>query len=142
MIIQLKKKRKIILIVMIVLSAVLSSIISASADASGVVGIHEWEISNGTLTINGVDTMWNFHASGEKSAPWLLSGEKITKVVIGEGKGQNWWCVMFPPMCLPTATAECEISEVLTDVETEIVTESEKYKIRFKIVEFLEEIFN
>lgn len=64
------------------------------------------------------------------------------KVVIGEGKGQNWWCVMFPPMCLPTATAECEISEVLTDVETEIVTESEKYKIRFKIVEFLEEIFN
>lgn len=64
------------------------------------------------------------------------------KVVIGEGKGQNWWCVMFPPMCLPTAVAECEISDVLTDVETEIVTESEKYKIRFKIVEFLEEIFN
>lgn len=64
------------------------------------------------------------------------------KVIIGEGNGQNWWCVMFPPMCLPTAVAECEISDVLTDDETEIVTETDKYKFRFKIVEILEEIFN
>lgn len=64
------------------------------------------------------------------------------KVIIGEGKGQNWWCVMFPPMCLPTATAECEISDVLTENETEIVTGTEKYKLRFKIVEIFEEIFN
>ena len=64
------------------------------------------------------------------------------KVIIGEGKGQNWWCVMFPPMCLPTAVAECEISDVLTDDETEIVTETEKYKFKFKIIEFFEEIFN
>ena len=64
------------------------------------------------------------------------------KVIIGEGKGQNWWCVMFPPMCLPTAVAECEISDVLTDDETEIVTETEKYKFKFMIIEFFEEIFN
>ncbi len=64
------------------------------------------------------------------------------KVIIGEGKGQNWWCVMFPPMCLPSAVAGCEISDVLTDDETEIVTETQKYKFRFKIVEFFEEIFN
>ena len=64
------------------------------------------------------------------------------KVIIGEGKGQNWWCVMFPPMCLPTAVAECELSDVLTDDETEIVTETEKYKFKFKIIEFFEEIFN
>ena len=64
------------------------------------------------------------------------------KVVIGEGKGQNWWCVMFPPMCLPTAVADCEISDVLTEDEAEIVTETEKYKLKFKIVEILEEIFN
>ena len=64
------------------------------------------------------------------------------KVIIGEGKGQNWWCVMFPPMCLPTAVAECEISDVLTEDETEIVTETEKYRFKFKIVEFFEEIFN
>ncbi len=64
------------------------------------------------------------------------------KVIIGEGKGQNWWCVMFPPMCLPTSVAECEISDVLTEDETEIVTETEKYKFRFKVLEIIEELFN
>ena len=64
------------------------------------------------------------------------------KVIIGEGEGQNWWCVMFPPMCLPTATAECEISDVLNDDETEIVMNTEKYKFRFKLIEIFEEIFN
>lgn len=64
------------------------------------------------------------------------------KVIIGEGKGQNWWCVMFPPMCLPTAVAECEISDILTEDETEIVTETEKYKFRFKVLEIIEELFN
>lgn len=63
------------------------------------------------------------------------------KVIIGEGAGQNWWCVMFPPMCLPAADAECEISDVLTDDETEIVTGTEKYQFKFKIVEFFENIF-
>ena len=60
------------------------------------------------------------------------------KVVIGEGAGQNWWCVMFPPMCLPAADAECEISDVLTEDETEIVTGVQKYQFKFKIVEFIE----
>ena len=32
------------------------------------------------------------------------------RVVIGEGEGKNWWCVMFPPLCLPAAseTADAE----------------------------------
>lgn len=62
------------------------------------------------------------------------------KVIIGEGAGQNWWCVMFPPMCLPAADAECEISDVLSDEETEIVTGTEKYKFKFKIVEIFESL--
>ena len=60
------------------------------------------------------------------------------KVIIGEGAGQNWWCVMFPPMCLPAADAECEISDVLTESETEIVTGTQKYQFKFKIVEIIE----
>ena len=63
------------------------------------------------------------------------------KVIIGEGEGQNWWCVMFPPMCLPAADAECEISDVLTDEETEIVTDTSKYQFKFKIVEIFESLF-
>ncbi len=61
------------------------------------------------------------------------------KVVIGEGDGQNWWCIMFPPMCLPAAEAECDIKDVLNYNENDIVLNGEKYKFRFKFVEICEE---
>lgn len=32
------------------------------------------------------------------------AGEYMSlRVVLGEGKGKNWWCVMFPPLCIPVA---------------------------------------
>ncbi len=61
------------------------------------------------------------------------------KVIIGEGDGKNWWCVMFPPMCLPAANAECKIDDVLNSEESNIVTNGQKYKIKFKIVEIYED---
>ena len=61
------------------------------------------------------------------------------KVIIGEGNGKNWWCVMFPPMCLPAANAECKIDDVLNSEETDIVTNGNKYKLKFKIVEIYED---
>lgn len=63
------------------------------------------------------------------------------KVIIGEGKGQNWWCVMFPPMCLPAANAECEIDDVLNEGENDIVSNGVKYRFKFKIIEICEELF-
>ncbi len=70
----------------------------------------------------------------------LPAGEYMAvKVIIGEGKGQNWWCVMFPPMCLPSASAECELSDVLSEDEEEIVTDQSKYHFQFKLVELYEE---
>lgn len=63
------------------------------------------------------------------------------KVVIGEGKGQNWWCIMFPPMCLPAAETECNVKDVLNSNENDIVSNGEKYKLKFKIIEIYEEFF-
>ncbi|MBQ7118170.1 MAG: stage II sporulation protein R [Clostridia bacterium] len=58
------------------------------------------------------------------------------KVIIGEGKGKNWWCVMFPPMCLPAAVKDSpSLDEILTDTEEEIVKGGKKYEIKFWFVE-------
>ncbi len=57
------------------------------------------------------------------------------RIIIGEGKGQNWWCVMFPPMCLPAASEKEELSDVLDEKELEIVTEPNKYRVRLWVVE-------
>ncbi len=61
------------------------------------------------------------------------------RVLIGEGAGQNWWCVMFPPMCLPAAQSETSIDQVLTEDGTKLVKSNPKYEVRFKIVEIFEE---
>lgn len=62
------------------------------------------------------------------------------RIVIGEGRGHNWWCVMFPPMCLPAAEKKTEIENVLDKRETSLVEKNPKYEVRFKLVEIYEEI--
>lgn len=58
--------------------------------------------------------------------------------VLGEGEGKNWWCVMFPPLCLPAVTA-IEGDYALFDDENGMVLAAENgYEIRFKIVELFE----
>lgn len=62
------------------------------------------------------------------------------RILIGEGEGKNWWCVMFPPMCLPAAESEATIDQVLTEEGTKLVRSNPKYEVRFKIVELFEEL--
>lgn len=72
----------------------------------------------------------------------LPAGEyEAVRVILGEGQGQNWWCVMFPPMCLPAAEADTEISDVLTQNEEDVVKSNPKYEARFKIVELFENFY-
>ncbi|MEG0457295.1 MAG: stage II sporulation protein R [Oscillospiraceae bacterium] len=66
------------------------------------------------------------------------------RIIIGEGKGHNWWCVMFPPMCLPAATKkedDVKIDDVLTEEEIEIAKNGEKYEFKFALVEMFEEMY-
>lgn len=68
---------------------------------------------------------------------------KAVRIVIGEGKGKNWWCIMFPPLCLPAATDNKEvISEYLNDEEMAVVSANPKYEVRFWLVEKYYDIKN
>lgn len=65
------------------------------------------------------------------------------KVVLGEGDGKNWWCVMFPPLCIPAAdgleTNE-NTADYLTDSGEKIVSGGSKYIVKFKLLEIYEEL--
>lgn len=61
------------------------------------------------------------------------------KIEIGEGAGRNWWCVMFPAICLSSAT-EDNLDQYLSDEEMELVNSDSKYEVRFKIVEIYEKL--
>lgn len=56
---------------------------------------------------------------------------------IGEGKGQNWWCVIFPSICLSSAT---KLDDKLDKDEIEVITDYSGYKVQFKLVELYENI--
>lgn len=60
------------------------------------------------------------------------------RVNIGSAQGQNWWCVMFPPLCLPAASTDADA--FFTDAEMKVVSSSPEYEPRFKIVEIIESI--
>jgi len=61
------------------------------------------------------------------------------RVKIGEAKGQNWWCVMFPPLCfvnistgiVPDESKE-ELKENLSDEEFTIISNQDNNNIKFK----------
>ena len=70
----------------------------------------------------------------------LPAGEYLAlRVLIGEAAGQNWWCVVFPPLC---ASAAAEVPETalaagLTDSQVGLITEeNEGYVLKSKLVEF------
>ena len=56
------------------------------------------------------------------------------RIIIGEGEGHNWWCVMFPPLCLDVACAESKYTP-----EEEILI-TKKYNVKFKMLELISEI--
>lgn len=71
----------------------------------------------------------------------LPAGEYLTlRVTIGDGKGGNWWCVIYPPLCLTAAQAE-EAFAALTDEEMRLITEdSPPYVVKFKVIEIIQKI--
>ncbi|MBQ8351922.1 MAG: stage II sporulation protein R [Clostridia bacterium] len=65
------------------------------------------------------------------------------RVLIGEGAGQNWWCVLFPPLCVGTATEEVAVTTPeeppagLGEHAWRLVSQSGEYQIRFRVLEWL-----
>ncbi len=64
------------------------------------------------------------------------------KVILGKGAGHNWWCVMFPPLCLPAVTEKTDDSVygVFGEDGGDLVTGKSGYKVKFRIVEIVENI--
>ena len=58
-------------------------------------------------------------------------------IELGQGKGHNWWCVMFPAVCVSGCADEFD--GVLTEEERKLI-EEDKYIIKFKVVEIYERI--
>ena len=60
------------------------------------------------------------------------------RLTIGDGAGKNWWCVMYPSLCVGAASAD-DMKEELDRGEYRVVT-SDKFDFRFRLVEYFEDV--
>lgn len=103
------------------------------------------------LSVNGCDLPVTAEVAKSEFSTRVYGGVTLPageydalKVTIGKGEGKNWWCVMFPPMCV---SAGCEIQsdeealcDSLSDEGAELVSGGEKYKVKFKAAEIYESV--
>lgn len=68
------------------------------------------------------------------------------RVTIGEGAGHNWWCVVFPSICLTASMDELEQAAQtagFTDSEIKLITEADDgFVLKFKLVELIQKLKN
>lgn len=71
------------------------------------------------------------------------------KIKIGKSEGQNWWCVMFPPLCFVDVTtgivpeeSKKEMKEAMPEEEYSLIsnTNNSEVNFKFKLIEFFENI--
>lgn len=61
------------------------------------------------------------------------------RIILGEGSGQNWWCVMYPPLCVPAAE-KIDPDDVFTKEEQDLLYKKEGYTVQFAVLEFFKEV--
>lgn len=88
------------------------------------------ETANAVIRENGYD----YRASAELGVRWIpektygdmyfpAGNYEALTITLGEGAGQNWWCVLFPPLCLITEDEE-ELAEMGIDSQDQIQVKS------------------
>ena len=58
------------------------------------------------------------------------------RILIGKGEGHNWWCVMYPPLCLPAVSADACFDSGTAD----FLEHPQQYEVKFKCAEIWEQV--
>lgn len=87
---------------------------------------------NDSVQVNRVNMYFETRTYGEETLP--AGYYDAIRIEIGEAKGHNWWCVMFPPLCIGTATDSEELRRI------QALGEEPEYELSFAAVEWLESL--
>ena len=97
-----------------------------------------WVREMGFSYTSRVELKTEWYGTREYTDFTLPAGEYLSlKITIGEGEGQNWWCVMYPPMCLDAAVKN---EHEYTNAE-QVLIQNDRYRVKFKLLEASSELF-
>lgn len=102
--------------------------------------------ANEYLKANGFD----YGARAELTEMWFTTREydrlilpagnyKALRVTLGSGEGHNWWCVIFPQLCLPAAS-QCDETESAEEV-LETFGKPQRVTVKFAVFEWIQGLF-
>ena len=113
------------------------------------------QFANGFLAENGADysaraelTEMDFSTREYDSVTLPAGNYKALRITLGSGEGHNWWCIMFPPLCLPCAAkpAECESvpAEAASPDGSALATfqKPQKIKVKFAVYEWIKSLLD
>ena len=135
----------------------LTASVTSKEEAISIAKEHEQDflkIAQDTVYEHGYDYMVNVEI-GNFSFPTKYYGDislpagyyDALRVTIGEAKGQNWWCVMFPPLCFVNISSGVVdenskemMREELSNEEYSLISDnnSHELKLKFKLIEWLQ----
>ena len=106
------------------------------------------EIANSVLSENGFsytakayigDTYFETREYEDFTLP--AGTYKSLIIDLGKAEGKNWWCVVFPEVCLKASSEErAQLSDSASQESSKIAESKDKYKLKFKVVEWYEEL--
>ncbi|MBQ4120107.1 MAG: stage II sporulation protein R [Clostridia bacterium] len=109
---------------------------------------HFNEIANQVIKENGFDYKAEvslgdcFFETRHYDTFTLPAGNYRSLIIkLGEAKGENWWCVVFPSICIPAAFTS-DLRDSVNEKSAQIAEQSDRYIIKFKTVEIYEKIKN
>ena len=71
----------------------------------------------------------------------LPAGDYVSlQIILGEGVGRNWWCVVFPPLCMTSVEDEDAFSGLTSESSKLIASDSGEYKVKFRIIELYDQL--
>lgn len=119
----------------------------AEAKAQG--SLREFEkIANRVINENGLDYKAKaslgdcFFETRHYDTFSLPAGTYRSLIIkLGKAEGKNWWCVVFPSVCIPAAT-DSSLRDSVSGQSAQIAEQSDRYIVRFKTVEIYEKIKN
>ena len=89
--------------------------------------------SDASVRVSLERTYFDRRTYGERTLP--AGYYRALRIVIGDGQGQNWWCVLYPPLCTEAALGGEEPADAFSPAEEALLCG--RYEIRFRCLEWI-----
>lgn len=117
------------------------AILSADGDIERIAALANEELAQNGFSYTATAEIGDSYFETRRYDTFTLPAGTYKSLIIrlGKAEGKNWWCVVFPAVCIPAAS-DADFSKATDSKSAEIAENPDRYVIKFKAVEIYEDI--